>query len=274
MSSSPEASCPVSRPSDTTRMRTALIAGNWKMNTTRTEAIGLARAVAEGVGNPSDREVMIAPPFTALDATATAIEGSAVALGAQDMFWEESGAFTGEVSAAMLCDLGCRYVIVGHSERRQHFGSTDYTVAKKAVAALAAGLRPVVCVGESLEQRDAGATIDVVSRQVAGSLFEIPAEAFTDVVVAYEPVWAIGTGRTASPDEAQEVHAAIRRVLAEVTNNREKADAIRILYGGSVKPDNVDSLMACPDIDGALVGGASLKAEDFLRIVQFEDTTS
>ncbi len=253
-------------------MRRPLIAGNWKMNTTRAEAGELARAVVDGVSGLEGRDVMIAPPFTALDAARAVLDGSTVALGAQDMFWEQSGAFTGEISAAMLRDLGCSYVIVGHSERRAHFGSTDYTVAKKAVAALAAGLRPVVCVGESLEQRDEGATLEVVSRQVAGSLYGITAEAFAEVVIAYEPVWAIGTGRTASPDQAQEVHEAIRGVLLEVTRNKDTAAAMRVIYGGSVKPDNVDSLMACPDIDGALVGGASLKATDFLRIVNFEET--
>ena len=252
-------------------MRTPLLAGNWKMNATRAETRELAAAVVAGTSGIDGREVMIAPPFTALETAAGVLDGSSVALGAQDMFWEESGAFTGEVSGDMLTDVGCSYVIVGHSERREHFGSTDHTVAKKAVAALASGLRPVVCVGESLEQRDQGSTLDVVSRQVAGSLCGITAQSFTEVVIAYEPVWAIGTGRTASPEQAQEVHEAIRRVLVEVTNNKETAAQIRIIYGGSVKPDNVDSLMACPDIDGALVGGASLKASDFLRIVQFED---
>ena len=249
-----------------------MIAGNWKMNCLGGEAAELAAAVVRGCGELSGREVVLAPPYTALAAVRDAVAGSAVALGAQDMYWEPAGAFTGEVSGPMLVDAGCSHVIVGHSERRQYFGSTDYTVAKKTAAALAAGLTPIVCVGETLEQREAGNTMQVIDHQVAGSLCEVAQGDFSSVVIAYEPVWAIGTGRTATPEQAEEVHGHIRTVLAGVTGAGERAAQVRILYGGSVKPDNVDALMACPNIDGALVGGASLKAEDFLRIVRYEES--
>lgn len=252
-------------------MRRALLAGNWKLNMLRDEATELARAIVAGMGECPDREVLLAPTFTALDAVRRVVESTPVALGAQNLYWERAGAFTGEVSAAMLVDAGCRYVIIGHSERRQLFDETDYTVAKKVAAANAAGLRPVLCVGETLEQRDAGNTLEVVELQVRHGLLELPATAAAELVVAYEPIWAIGTGRTATPDQAQEVHASIRGVLGEVLSGGD-ADQVRILYGGSVKPGNIDELMACPDIDGALVGGASLVAEDFLRIIQFQES--
>ena len=250
--------------------RTPLIAGNWKLNGLRTAAAKLARDVADGCRTASGREVMVAPSFTALPTVAEQLAGSRVALGGQDLYWEPSGAFTGEISAPMLRDVGCTHVIIGHSERRQYFAETDYTVAKKVSAAVAGDLIPVVCVGETLEQRDAGITFDVIRRQVAGGLVELPEESFERLVVAYEPVWAIGTGRTATPEQAEEVHARIRNLLAE-TLNPAAAAAVRILYGGSVKPDNIDALMACPNVDGALVGGASLKADDFLRIVHFRE---
>jgi triosephosphate isomerase len=249
------------------------MAGNWKLNGLRADAVELARAVAEGCKTASGREVMIAPSFTALSVVAEQLTGSRVALAGQDLYWERSGAFTGEVSGAMLRDVGCSHVIIGHSERRQFFAETDYTVAKKVAAAVTGGLIPIVCVGETLEQRDAGVTFDVIRRQVAGGLVELPAESFEKLVVAYEPVWAIGTGRTATPEQAEEVHARIRNLLAE-TLNPTAAAAIRILYGGSVKPDNVDALMACANVDGALVGGASLKADDFLRIVHFREPSN
>lgn len=256
-----------------TRSRTPLLAGNWKLQAgTRAEARDLALAVAKGCQGLSGRDVMIAPPFTTLRDAVDACAGSPIAVGSQDLYWEKSGAFTGEVSAAMVADTGARYAIVGHSERRQFFGETDYTVAKKAAAAFGAGLVPVVCVGESLAQRDGGTTMKVVETQVRHGLVELSAEALEVLVVAYEPVWAIGTGRTATPEQAQEVHAHIRAVLGEVAP-QGIADRVRILYGGSVKPGNVDELMACPDVDGALVGGASLVADDFLRIVHFQEST-
>jgi len=253
--------------------RTPLLAGNWKLNCSRAEAAALATAIVEGCRGLDDREVMIAPTFTSLSAVEQALSGSVVALGAQNLYWQDSGAFTGEVSAAMLRDAGCSHVIIGHSERRQYFAETEYTVAKKVSAAVAAGLKAVVCVGETLEQREAGTTAEVIARQVAGGLCELPADKYRDLVIAYEPVWAIGTGKTASPEQAQEIHCRIREMLSQVLT-AEAAEATRILYGGSVKPGNVDELMACADVDGALVGGASLKAEDFLRIVHYEEYKS
>lgn len=248
-----------------------LLAGNWKLNGLIAEAAELARAVAAGSAGADGRDVMVAPTFTALAAVRDAIADSNVALGAQDVYWRESGAFTGEVSAPMLVDAGCRYVIVGHSERRQFFAETDYSVAKKVEAVAAAGLHPVLCVGETLEQRDAGITGSIVETQLRHGIVGMPADDFSNLVVAYEPVWAIGTGRTATPEQAEEVHARIRKVLRDV-RSPDKADEVRILYGGSVKPDNVDELMACPNINGALVGGASLKADDFLRIVHYQES--
>ncbi len=252
--------------------RRPILAGNWKLHGTLSEAAALARAVREAVAGADGRDVVLCPPFTAVAEVARALAGSPLAVGGQDCFWETKGAFTGEVSAPMLRDAGATYVILGHSERRQYFGETDEAVAKKAAAALKAGLVAIVCVGERLEEREAGRTLEVVGRQVAGSLAGLP-RADTEagrLVVAYEPVWAIGTGRTATPAQAQEVHAAIRRLLAEHLGSAAAA-AVRIQYGGSVKPDNIDTLMAEPDIDGALVGGASLDAAGFARIVRYKE---
>jgi triosephosphate isomerase len=252
-------------------VRTPLLAGNWKLNCLRSESIDLARAIVDGCKDAKNREVMIAPVYTALSDVAAITSGSAVGLGAQNLYWESDGAFTGEISGAMLRDAGCTHVIIGHSERRQLFGETDYTVAKKVAAAVANDLVPVVCVGETLDQREAGTTMDVIRHQIAGGLVELPEEAFSKLVVAYEPVWAIGTGKTATPEQAEEIHAHIRGLLKDVLTP-DKAEGTRILYGGSVKPGNVDELMSCPNVDGALVGGASLKADDFLRIVHFQET--
>jgi len=252
-------------------VRTPLLAGNWKLNCLRSESIDLARAIVDGCKDANNREVMIAPVYTALSDVAGITNGSAVGLGGQDLYWETGGAFTGEISGPMLRDAGCTHVIIGHSERRQLFGETDYTVAKKVAAAVASDLVPVVCVGETLDQREAGTTMDVIRHQIAGGLVELPEEAFGKLVVAYEPVWAIGTGKTASPEQAEEIHAHIRGLLKDVLTP-DKAEGTRILYGGSVKPGNVDELMSCPNVDGALVGGASLKADDFLRIVHFQET--
>jgi triosephosphate isomerase (TIM) len=253
-------------------MRPPLVAGNWKLQCgTRAEARALASAVARGCRGLEGREVLLAPPFTVLRDVVDAVANSPVAVGSQDLYWEKSGAFTGEIAAGMVADTGCRFAIVGHSERRQLFGDTDYTVAKKAAAAHAAGLVPVICVGESLAQRDAGQTMQVVETQVRHGLVELSVEALATMVIAYEPVWAIGTGRTATPEQAQEVHARIRSVLREIAPDGVAGNA-RILYGGSVKPGNIDELMACPDIDGALVGGASLQADDFLRIVHYQES--
>lgn len=251
-------------------MRTPLLAGNWKLHCASADAAALASAIVEGCAGVKGREVMVAPTFTSLAATAAVVAGSNVALGAQNVYWEDNGAFTGEVSAPMLVDAGCRYVIVGHSERRQFFGETEYTVAKKISAAHRSGLLPVLCVGESLEEREAGKTLSLVEKQIRHGLLELPEAGMATLVVAYEPVWAIGTGKVATTEQAEEVHRHIRAVLASVMGEAT-ADKVRILYGGSVKPDNVDELMACPNIDGALVGGASLKAESFLRIVRYEE---
>jgi triosephosphate isomerase len=248
--------------------RTPLLAGNWKMHGTRREAVALARALAEAVGAVREREVVVAPPFTALEAVAQVLAGSRIGLGAQNVHWEAKGAFTGEVSAPMLREAGCTHVIVGHSERRQYFGETDATVGKRLRAALAGGLTPIVCVGETLAEREAGETAAVIARQVAAALAGLAPTDVARCVVAYEPVWAIGTGRTATPAQAEEVHAAIRRQVAGLVGEPVAA-GLRILYGGSVKPDNIDALMAESDIDGALVGGASLDPAAFARIVHY-----
>ncbi|MFC1657034.1 triose-phosphate isomerase [Candidatus Moduliflexota bacterium] len=250
-------------------MRTPLMAGNWKLNLTIEEAVSLAGALREAVDGLDDREVMVAPVFTALSAVARVLEGSSIGLGGQNLYWEEKGAFTGEVSGPLLRDAGCSHVIIGHSERRQYFAETDESVNRRTRAALAAGLVPVVCVGETLEERESGRAQDVVERQVRGGLEGFSADEVSAIVLAYEPVWAIGTGKTATPDEADGIHAFIRGLISSAFGDIV-SDRIRILYGGSVKPDNVDDLMTRTHIDGALVGGASLKAESFARIARFE----
>ncbi len=249
--------------------RTPLIAGNWKMHCTRAEAAALAEGVKAAVGGVSDRQVLFGPPYTALETVAKIIAGTPLLLAGQNLHWEPKGAYTGEVTGVMLKDVGCTHVIIGHSERRQYFGETDETVAKRTVAAQGAGLIPIVCVGETLQQREANETIAVVGEQLRRGLLAQKGAAIAALVVAYEPVWAIGTGKVATPEQAQEVHAFIRRTLAEI-GGQEAADGCRVLYGGSVKPDNVDELMRQPDIDGALVGGASLQVESFVRIAKFE----
>ncbi len=245
-------------------MRKPIVAGNWKMHKTPAEAEQLINELKPLVTG-ARCEVVVAPTFPCLDRAARAIAGSNVALGAQNAFWEEKGAFTGEVAANMLKELGVTYVILGHSERRQYFGETDETVNKRIKAVLAHGMTPIVCVGELLEQREAGRTMEVVATQVRGALAGYSADQVRTFVVAYEPVWAIGTGKVATTAQAQEVHAAIRRLLAELYD-RSVADAVRIQYGGSMKPDNAAELLAQPDIDGGLVGGAALKAADFAAI--------
>ncbi len=250
-------------------MRTPIIAGNWKMYKTISEAVELVEGLLRGLGDVADREVLVCPPFTALHALSPLLQDTPVRLGAQDVFYEPQGAYTGAVSPLMLRDLGCAYTIVGHSERRQIFGETDDLVNRKLRAAVAHGLRVIVCVGETKPQRDAGEAEQIVVSQVRAGLSGVPAADLASLVVAYEPIWAIGTGDTATPADAQAMHATIRATLAELYGDAA-AQALRIQYGGSVKPDNIDELMAQPDIDGALVGGASLKADSFLRIVQFQ----
>jgi triosephosphate isomerase len=251
--------------------RTPILAGNWKMHGTLGEARALARGLVERVGKRTDREVILGPAFTALPAVVETVAGSRIEVAAQNMHFEKKGAFTGEVSPVMLRDVGATHVILGHSERRQLFGETDDLVHRKVVSALEHDLTPIVCVGETLEERDAGRTLAVVRRQVEGALRGLAAAAGDRVVLAYEPVWAIGTGRVATPAQAQEVHAEVRRCLGGLDLPSER---IRVLYGGSVKPDNIDGLMACPDIDGALVGGASLEVEGFTRIVEFSASSA
>jgi triosephosphate isomerase (TIM) len=244
--------------------RRKFICGNWKMHKTLAEAVQLVRELRAKL--ETQAQVAVAPPFTALAAVKKELQGSAIELFAQDCHWEKQGAFTGEVGAPMLADAGCDGVILGHSERRQYFGETDETVNKKLRAALEARLHPIVCVGETLQEREAGRTWEVVARQVRGALAGFGAGQIGRCTLAYEPVWAIGTGKTATTAQAQEVHAQVRRLLRELAGP-EVAEAVRVQYGGSVKPENAADLLAQPDIDGALVGGASLKADDFARIV-------
>ena len=247
--------------------RTPIIAGNWKMYKTAAEAVALVRALQAEVAGLNACEIVICPPFTALAAVQPVVAGSHLQVGAQNVHWEKEGAFTGEIAPAMLKELGVRYAVVGHSERRQFFGETDAGVNKRAKAALAAGLRPIVCVGETLPQREANKTAAVVKTQVAGSLAGLSKNEMLETVIAYEPVWAIGTGKTATPSQAQEVHALIRQLLVALFD-ADTAARVRLQYGGSVKPDNAKELLGQPDIDGALVGGASLKADGFAAIIR------
>jgi triosephosphate isomerase (TIM) len=246
-------------------MRRPLIAGNWKMNLDRAGAVKLAREVVEKAGSISKADLLVSPAFVHLDAVHAVLADSPVALGAQDVYFEPNGAFTGEISTAMQADLGVRYVILGHSERRHILGETDEQVRAKTAATLAAAITPIVCVGELLAEREAGTTGAVIRRQVEGSLAGFSADQVAEMVIAYEPVWAIGTGKVATPEQAEEVHLDLRRILTE-RYNAATAERVRILYGGSVKPSNAAELIAQPNIDGALIGGASLKAADFLAI--------
>ncbi|RJQ67534.1 MAG: triose-phosphate isomerase [Desulfobacteraceae bacterium] len=249
--------------------RLPLIAGNWKMHMTGAEAAQAAKRLKELVAGVAGVEVMIAPPFTALYQTAAELSGSAIALGAQNMHWESKGAFTGEIAPAMLKAAGCRYVIIGHSERRQLFGETDQNINKKIRAAIAAGLQPVFCIGETESERESGQTFSVLDKQTRKGLEGFVLQDLKSLVVAYEPVWAIGTGKTATKEQAQEVHAHVRRQLAERVDP-DFARHLRILYGGSVKPSNIRELMAMPDVDGALVGGASLDPQTFSQLVHYQ----
>jgi triosephosphate isomerase (TIM) len=250
-------------------MRVPLVAGNWKMNGSRASAQDLLTGIKAGVGQIVRAEVAVCPPFVFVPMAQSALEGTVVRWGAQNLSTEQSGAFTGEVAASMLKEFGCHYVIVGHSERRSLYAEDDDTVAKKFAVARAAGLVPVLCVGETLGERERGVTEEVVARQLDAVIGLEGAAALADGVIAYEPVWAIGTGVTATPDQAQEVHAFIRGRVA--SREPQVAGGLRILYGGSMKPDNAAELMAKPDIDGGLIGGASLKASDFLAICKAAD---
>ncbi|MCF6267294.1 MAG: triose-phosphate isomerase [Desulfuromusa sp.] len=250
-------------------MRRSFIAGNWKLNLTNAESRELASQLVTNLSDVNDRDIVIAPVFTSLTIVAEVIKNSPIQLAAQNCYSQTTGAFTGEVSPILLKDVGCNYVILGHSERRQLMNETDTFINEKLLKALDTGLSPILCIGETLQERENNQMLDVLGRQVKGGLDNLTAAQLTDVVIAYEPIWAIGTGKTATNEQAQEAHSFIRGLVREMFN-QDVADKIRILYGGSVKPNNVDGLMAQADIDGALVGGASLKAEDFIRIVRFE----
>lgn len=250
--------------------RLPFMAGNWKMNKTTGEAIDLVRELKVAISGIKGVEVAVAPPFTALYAVCKELEGSSIRLAAQNLYWEEKGAFTGEVSPLMLKEVGCHYVIIGHSERRQFFGETDETVNRRIKAALAQGLKIIFCIGETLKEREEGKTFSVIERQVEGGLKNLSDKEIKNMVIAYEPVWAIGTGKTATPGQAEEVHRFIRGKI-EKLYSREVSEEIRIQYGGSVTPENIKGLMEQANIDGALVGGASLKAESFSKIVRFKE---
>lgn len=248
-------------------MRKPIIAGNWKMNKTVAEAVVLVEALKPDLGQCVGVEVVVCPPFTALKAVGDVLSDTQIKLGCQNMSDQDNGAYTGEISHTMLRELFVTYVILGHSERRSYFGETDECVNRKVKKALASGLRPIVCVGETLEEREAGQTAQVVKTQIRGSLAGVTTGSYTDLVVAYEPVWAIGTGKTATTGQAQEVHALIRDEIASMVG-RDAADAVRIQYGGSMKPENAGELLAQADIDGGLIGGAALDAISFAAIVK------
>lgn len=248
--------------------RKALMAGNWKMHKTTEEAKLLAEQVAAAAPKAADREVLLAPPFTALGAVSEAVKGTDIIVAGQNVCWEEQGAFTGEISPAMLKDMGATAAIVGHSERRQIFMESDEMINQRLLGGLNQGLTMLLCIGETLEERESDQTLAVLERQIRAGLAEVSSALMNQVVIAYEPVWAIGTGRTASTEQAQEAHAFVRKLATDLYE-KDIADGLRILYGGSVKPANVDELMAQPDIDGALVGGAALDADSFGRIINF-----
>lgn len=249
-------------------MRKPLMAGNWKMHKNIPEAIAMVKELKPLISDVKDVDVLICPVFTAVYPLANEVKGSNIQIGAQNVYWEPKGAFTGEIAVSMLADAGCSYVIIGHSERRQYFCETDETVNKRTKATLDAGLIPIVCVGETLQERESDNTFKVIEKQVRDGIKNFSKEEAGKIVVAYEPVWAIGTGKTASPQQAQEVHEFIRKIYSEMYGS-DVAEKVRILYGGSVKPDNVSELMKQKDIDGGLVGGASLEASSFAKLVKF-----
>ncbi len=254
-------------------MRKKIIAGNWKMNKTGAEAATFARDLKVKTLNINKTEIVVCPPFTAIDAVYSILKESRIRVGAQNVHWEAAGAYTGEVSAVMIEAAGCKYVIIGHSERRQYFGETDETVNKKIKQTLTTSLSPIVCIGETLEQRQAGQTEAIVQQQIRIGLAGLSKEQMQRIVLAYEPVWAIGTGVTATPQQAEQVHRFIRQLLAEMFD-RSIADGTVILYGGSVKPDNIQELLNEPDIDGGLIGGASLKVDSFVEMIKIAETFS
>jgi len=248
-------------------MRRYIVAGNWKMNKTIGEAIELANGLKRELFDIGELDIVLCPPFTALSEVGEVLTGTNIKLGAQDMYWEKNGAYTGEICSSMLKDVGCKYVILGHSERRKYFNETNETVNRKLQKALKSELLPIVCIGETLEEREKGKTLDIIKDQVTNSLKDLSKQDMANTVVAYEPVWAVGTGKTATPQQAQEVHSYIRKLLSGLYDD-ETAKLVRIQYGGSVTPENIADLMNQPDIDGALVGGASLKIDSFSKIVK------
>jgi len=247
-------------------MRKKVIAGNWKMNNDISESQNLVSGIISGLGNDTKCDVIVCPPFTSLSEVNTLIKDTPVKLGAQNMHYEDSGAFTGEISNSMLKSVGCEYVIIGHSERRTIFWENDEMINKKIKKALESGLKVIFCIGESLAQREEGVTNDVVKKQIVNGLMNVTSDDLKNIIIAYEPIWAIGTGKTATPEQAQEVHSFIRGVIEEFYS-KESAENLQIQYGGSVKPENAATLLSQPDIDGALVGGACLKADSFLSII-------
>ncbi|MFH1438430.1 MAG: triose-phosphate isomerase [Pseudomonadota bacterium] len=247
--------------------RTPVIAGNWKMNKTVAEAMEIVKGLHYGLPWPGEVDVIVAPPFTALHAAARFLKDSYIALAAQDLFWEDSGAFTGQISGAFIKEAGADYVIIGHSERRRYFAETDETVRRKTKAALKHGLIPIVCIGETLEEREAGRVTDVILQQIKGGLEGLSPQEAGDLIIAYEPVWAIGTGKTAAPEQAEQVHADIRGIISSEFGSSH-ADSMRIIYGGSMKPQNAGALMSMENIDGGLIGGASLEPSDFIGIIK------
>jgi triosephosphate isomerase len=249
-------------------MRSPIIAGNWKMHKTVRESVDFARQLMIAYAESPDRRVIVAPPFTSIYTVAAVLMGSVIHVAAQNLHDKQAGAFTGEISAGMLVDAGCEYVIVGHSERRTIFGEKDDVINRKLKAAISSGLKPIFCIGETLEEREAGRTFAVIERQIKEGLNNFTADDIKNIVIAYEPVWAIGTGRTATPEQAQEVHACIRTVMGKIYGD-DLAGLLHVIYGGSVNPGTIGGLMAQTDIDGALVGGASLDVESFVKIIRF-----
>jgi len=252
------------------KMRKPFIAGNWKMNKTDDEAVALAEGLVKEAGDLTDRTMLLCPPFTSLKSVYEVVKNSNIKLGAQTVYWEKSGAYTGMISTDMLKSVGCTYVIIGHSEQRQYFGETNESVNKRIKVCLQEDLLPIMCVGELLEEREAGKAEEVVRTQVTGGLAGISAEDMKKITIAYEPIWAIGTGKTATPEDADAMHASIRSALKDLYNE-DVAQGVVIQYGGSVKPGNVDELMGKENIDGALVGGAALKVDSFARIIKFQN---
>jgi triosephosphate isomerase len=253
-------------------LREKIIAGNWKMYKTIPEAVDLVKKLKGNLNGIVDRKIVVCPTYTALSSVGNIIKGTNITMGAQNLYWEAKGAYTGEISPGMLVDAGCKYVIIGHSERRQYFSETDETVNKKMISAYRCGLIPIACIGETLDEREKNVTFQIIEKQMKAGLNGLTDQQAKELVIAYEPIWAIGTGKTATPEQAQEVHTYIRKLYAEMYG-KKSSDEVRILYGGSVKPNNCSQLMKQPDIDGGLVGGAALDADSFTSIVKYDGSS-